>query len=324
MKKMKFTFQLSRVGQCGLRVLFFVALGHMCLGVATAQYTFDFSINPNGSLAPALTNPQDYFSGGTPSIDNNETQNMLCNVPGFANWRCNGNADTTPFMSELIVIDNVEYVHQVIGDPNDGFAQEYYIPRDQLVRVCPSAAMTNVCSLADWNGDMGPLTNVNNGNMDPTNIVIKQVLSSSDGSFSSVFLKDQLNNKPLIQQTLTLDIMTATFETDMRAISYDDANTAAPVDISQQFTDAWLDNFASWDSTDTLNNPWDTGTGRNTNATAAKYTYDANTSLFTYVQGETGFDPSVLDDPEKYSRYFDPAQNTGCDPAQRDDIVCTQ
>lgn len=234
-------------------------------GVAYAQFTMNFQplgdlSESNAILQPA---PGDCNRGDNPAPCNTEAVGYLANEP-------------TPFFMENVEIEVspgefVEFVHYVVGDPAQGFAQEMYIrgnvvgglslSRSSSTFAAPFATAQN----DPINGGVasGPLTervqvldpdtgapmvdpetgrfittDLTNGRGNPTRMVMRQVLGgewdgenlSCDGSeFCMEFLKDSELTKPLIRQRIESGVVTADFSIDMREISYDDIDTAAPI-----------------------------------------------------------------------------------------------
>ena len=301
----------------------FVAFVLFMSPVIEAQYTFNFDINPSGTMAPALSNPTTFNS--VPGFDSSNSLNFMCNKPGYSDWRCAAARldyeDYTTYIAEIVMIDGVEHFHQVVGSEESGFVQEYYVPRSEVVNFCASAEAPHrlTCGASDYDEDA--LISPANGSARPNAVVIKQFLKSPDDSFVSVYLKDRLAFKPFIQQMMSDDTISTSFETDMREISYSESTVAAGVINTVSFNDPWLAKFADWD----INNPdlniWDTGGGHNSVITSGKYVYDEESNRFIHVAGEEAFDPTVFIKEDQYLRYFDAEQNIGCDPS-RIDVEC--
>ncbi len=67
--------------------------------------------------------PVDTNLGGDAWID------TRCNRPEGPDISCPawGSRDPTPFLQELITVDNIDYYHVIVGLPEDGFSQETFI-----------------------------------------------------------------------------------------------------------------------------------------------------------------------------------------------------
>lgn len=288
-----------------------------------AQYTFAFDINPSGTMAPALSQPIGY--NNHPDFNSSNSLNFMCNKSGYSDWRCaaarHGYSENTPYIAELVMIDGVEHFHQIVGTEESGFVQEYYVPRSEVIHFCASAEAPHrlTCGASDYDEDA--LINPSNGSARPNAVVIKQLLKSPDDKFVSVYLKDRLAFKPLIQQTMSDDTLSTVFETDLREMSYADSSTAADVINTVAFNDPWLAQFADWDINNPDLNRWDTGGGHKREITSGRYSYDDQTNQYIHIEGEEHFDPAMHAIEDRYLHFFDSDQNIGCDPT-RIDVNC--
>lgn len=182
---------------------------------------------------------------------------VMCEIGGVAEET---DPDTTPYTQETVVIDSVEYWHQIIGDPDEGFAMEVYIRKGAVALTSVSGGRNSnfpgVGSLYRTDLDVqsgngwdplgfGPSVDFDvtgNGTADPTRVVMRQILGGSWNAttntwscgtveFCMDFTKDDLNTKPRIMQTVN-DVpfgFTANFELDMSNSSYDDDTTAGTI-----------------------------------------------------------------------------------------------
>jgi len=189
--------------------------------------------------------------------------------------------DTTPFyQGQILGPDNNLYWHIIVGDPNTGFAMESYtrmeltktggfgsfsggLPTDNggFAFMTPGVYSGNIIQgqaleVISGNG-WDPLRNdvdfTGNGSGDPTKTFVRQVMGDGvwnaqtkewrcdTGAFCSEFLKDSLDFKPVIRQTVndtTADIaMRIEFEIDMRNSNYSDGETTGTMINRLTFTD---------------------------------------------------------------------------------------
>lgn len=154
------------------------------------------------------------------------------------------------------------YWHIIIGDPDQGFAQEMYTPVAGLF-VSNSGGHEAILfrfsgNLEQWSGNgwdplefnqktYGPeeVSFSGNGTGNPTKVVIRQVLGEGtlettgvadieqwncdSGGFCQEFLKAKEGFKPLISQTYSDADITTNFQLDMSDISYTDILTPTPM-----------------------------------------------------------------------------------------------
>lgn len=181
-----------------------------------------------------------------------------------------GPYDTSPMLNEWGSINGEKYIHQVIGDPASGFAQEIYIKmaglRDQGAIEFAIAdagakvgAGSNECGNT-WfftgegqcSGNNADPLRVNdpdftgNGTGNPTSVEMRMVLGgtwdnnsktwscNTDGC--SEFFKDELNKKPTITQRQLSADLTSEFIIDMGGLDYSSMGSgveiASAVDIT--------------------------------------------------------------------------------------------
>ena len=249
---------------------FFCGLGLTFIAPTPVHAQFTLNFQPHGGPDGV---PEYYCNQGGISTDPCKPQ--LNSDDEYENFFVDN--EPTPFLMENVNINGVRYIHYVVGDPNDGFAMEVYI-RGQYNRSPDSKFSDFASPFASaQNGPgggagKGPLTervpvidpetgeevidpatgkvittDISNGRGNPTKIVIRQVLGGEwDGTsltcdsseFCSEFLKDSELTKPSIRQTVNSGTVTAEFAMDMRAISYDDINTMAPIVNTVTFADS--------------------------------------------------------------------------------------
>ncbi len=207
------------------------------------------------------------------------------------------NIDGTRFISGTVMIDGVYYIHQIVGDPTTGFAQEVF--------YAANLSCTWI-SCFNWN----PLGSAVNGKENPTRSAIKQVLSSSDsnGSMSSEFLKDTLANKAKISQSLTSGNLTALFEIDGR----NESITAMPGSELPIINTLVLNDPGIPTSSFGPNAVFDINVDKdNSQITAGFYRYDTATGTYFYDDPVEAYD---LD--KDWSKFFNADQNPDCNTAR--------
>ncbi|HHM06248.1 MAG TPA: hypothetical protein ENJ19_11005 [Gammaproteobacteria bacterium] len=250
-------------------------------GIARAEFPLDFNGHPDG--APAI---------------NNSWASSTCNRDGFgpcsSGFAGYNDNDPTPFLYETVNIDGTDYVHVVIGDPSQGFAQDTYV-EGAVSSITPAAAN----AAHGFNSGIDPLNGGGNGSGNPEKVVMRQLVS--DGEVTIEFLKDALSSKPKISQTVTTPEVTAVFETDMRSIDYKDISTAAPIINTVSLTGP----NAPEDMVD-----FNVGTGsQNGHITAGRYTYTPGPGTLGSEGSYTYWEGDVNVEGVDWSAFRDPAQN---------------
>ena len=130
---------------------------------------------------------------------------MDCGVGGMGGFGCSSfvSTDDTRFIQGTsVIIDGQQYMHQIVGSLDSGFAQEVFILSEKLGPQCgTSNCFTN-----------GKPT------QDPTAVAIKQVISetSGDDSFYDEFLKERLDYKARSIQNIVSGTLSVSFEIDAR------------------------------------------------------------------------------------------------------------
>jgi len=127
--------------------------------------------------------------------------------------------DRTVFLQESV---SGGYVHQLIGSPDDDFAQDVYI-------------LSSGCCDTSMDDPFGRGT----GAANPTRVIIRQRVRDSESI--NEFLKDTLQAKPVITSIINDGQLLNTFIADMSGISYQDSVTAANITITNEFIDPSLD-----------------------------------------------------------------------------------
>lgn len=174
-----------------------------------------------------------------PSADRNTSAVAYqCNRDGFGACRAFGNYvnfEPTPFLMEEVVVAGVNYVHVIVGDPVDGFAQEFYIEgtNGSSADTYNAASSYSLAENHPTGGTpgLGPLTGPGNASANPERVIMRQVVggewdaatttwSCGASTFCNEFLKDTLLTKPRITQTVIDGDMTSFFDMDMRGSVY--------------------------------------------------------------------------------------------------------
>ena len=267
-----------------------------------------------------------------------------------------GNGDPTPFEESFVVVNGVRYIHVLVGDPASGFASESYTrwgagPNTTDPTIIPDLGgvfspdgggneTTVIGNVPGFNGTTGLNylhDNLNMGNPladshisgtganAPTNTVFRMVLSCvgttacpvDAGNIAMEVSKPFLDKKPRISQTVESGSMTAVFVTDMRALSYSDISTPAPIVNNVVIDDPGIPGTGAGD--------FEMAMAQATNITSGRFTYTPgsgwNTAngwivngssfgqgTYSYIES-TGFQPTTFD----YKTVFDYAQNaTAC------------
>ena len=304
-----------------------ITIGFLCWFAALsvrAEFTFNFEPSPSSTFPGA------------------------CNTPGFTDGLCptagaaeETDPDTTPFAQSTVSVDGASYWHQVIGDPDSGFAMEVYIQvAGQFISYSggrnsnfPFVLYREDLDVQSGNG-WDPLgldpsqnaTDTGNATGNPTRVTMRQVLggtwdSSTDtwscgtAEFCMEFSKLMLDNKPKITQNINEVSagVSMRFELDMGNSTYADDSTTGTVINTVIFsdgigdfdmaTDVQKSNVTGGRYTYTPGAGWiDTG------ASSGYQIWDYDEGTYSYSSG--GFDYLGQD----WGGYFDPAQNTAPGP----------
>ncbi len=220
-----------------------------------------------------------------------------CGVGGGFGDMCDSGAaepDDTPFFQDLVMVDGVQYWHQIIGDPAAGFAYEIYVESAggsySNSGGKPSAYRLSSYEQQSGNGfdPLGLKSNngvefTGNGTGDPTKVVMRQVMggqwdeksrtwSCGNAGFCYEFLKDDLNLKPKITQIIndSARFIQTFFELDMSNSTYEDDTLAGEIINIMKITDPGLP--LDLPSAGNFNMATDSQEGRS-NVTGGRYTY---------------------------------------------------
>ncbi|GEM_PF-5928088 len=242
-----------------------------------------------------------YTGGGSVLLNCNRGEgSMMCG------GRMGSSSDQTPILLEYVVIDGIEYTHQIIGDPATGWVQEVYLDR----------LGSGICEdLSCFNND--PLGSEENARGFPTMSVIRQQMSSTTaaGTYSTEFLKDSLLNKAKLTSSIVSDKINYYFESDARGLDFTAANIANKAPIIMTF---------SLLGPDAVIPPGVTIAGA---PDGGNFDFSTDTNFSIVDAGQVSFEPGVGSAPGVYTYYdpassfnlnqdwalfFDPAQNTDC------------
>lgn len=234
--------------------------------------------------------------------------------------------DGTAISQFETTIDGEQYLHFILGDPQTGFALETLTRvNDCSFSSCPNDEHFSPDAPGGGSGFNGIERNPFNfsGAGRPTRMVMRMVVSG-DG-MDMEFYKPLLAQKPKITQTIVDQEMSSEFIADMRGLSYDEAETAAPVTNRLAISDPELPDsgIADFDIafqsgshvtagqfTFTEGTGWDTPDGPYDGGT-----FDAGS--YSYVDGD--FDVFNVD----WGAFFDAGQNPQCsDSSQRYSGTC--
>ncbi len=250
---------------------------HITLPISTVILSFILSLFSSAHAAFDTFNT--FQLGFEVGLYDNQTLPGNCGVGGRSGSLCGiGNGfetrdpDTTPFYQGDIMINGVMYWHIIVGDPSSGFAMESYTAVasgsgfGSFSGGLPANFGTLRLEEISGNGwdplGIDPARGVDftgNGSGDPTRSIIRQVMGDGvwdpqtktwncdSAEFCSEFLKDRLNFKPIISQTIndatTGALMQAQFQLDMSNITYSNMTTKGVITNTITFTgDPILDN----------------------------------------------------------------------------------
>ena len=279
---------------------------------------------------------------GAPSFTGNGTIGGVC--PAGAG--CEGN-DGTRFYELKENIGGVNYWHVIVGEESSGFAFEFY------TRASGSAGIENFNGFSPDSGGMerasysnadfctgngavegmcgsgaDPFNNSNSynysgtGTGDGSKMAMRMVMDYGDGMSLEVF-KPFTDRKPLITQTVIDGDLRSEFVSDMRALSYSDMSSAAPVSNRQAIDDPTMPQPGAGD--------FDMSMAQDTSITAGRFIFTpgsgwnttggwrASNSSFdegVYTYAKDSFD--VLNTP--WAEFFNYSDNvTPCNTGHRKD-----
>jgi len=187
-----------------------------------------------GVLAAGGVQAADFQFGFTAEATSPLSQYTInCNRAG-ADSRCfiGGRVytDPTPFLQEVIMVDGIRYFHSIVGDPNSGFAQEVYINAS-------SCCYPNTFPRSASGG---------NGTGNPTRMAMRNMIS--DDEITQWFIKDDLEFKPLITQSIANTEVLMDFAVDMANINYSTIDVTGTVSNKLQLLEGFRD-AGDYDST---------------------------------------------------------------------------
>ncbi len=207
--------------------------------------------------------------------------------------------DLTPILLEYVMIDGVQYSHQIIGDPDTGWVQEIYLDR------FGSAVCENI---GCFNND--PMGSAENGNGFPTMSVIRQLMtgSTNGATFSQEFLKDKLLNKAKLTNSLVSDKINYYFESDGRNLDFTAANiaNAAPLVMTLDLVGTVIP--PSITTGGPVGGNYDYATNQDDSIVdAGQVSFDPVTGIYIH------FDPfSSFNIDQDWAVFFDQSQNLDC------------
>jgi len=193
---------------------------------------------------------------------------------GWGGGSVGNSDDRTVFIQENV---SGGYIHQLIGSPDDDFAQDVYI-------------LGSAYSSTSMNDPFGRGT----GSGNPTRVVMRQRVRDSESV--NEFLKDVLLAKPVITSTVFNDEMQINTIIDMSEISYQDALTPAQVAITIEFTDPLLEEAFSPGNFDLATD------AQKSTIHAGRYSY--SNGSYSYEDGD-GFNLNGIN----WASFCDPLQN---------------
>ena len=319
------------------RITISLLSGLLVCAVAMSAHGAGFQLNFS---RPANTDPTGFWLNGGGNFYEGSCA---------AGVSCSG-GDGTAFSQEVVNISGVNYWRNVVGDPSDGFAMEYYtrMGLDTSVSgalpfgvdagghetatnglICPTNMIQssgNSCGNAqDPLNVSHDSTLSGTGTQSPDRMVFRMVISGS-GVDMEVY-KPFLETKPRITQTVSDATIRSVFVADMRGISFSDKNTPIPIVNTQVIDDPNLPETGSADFSMNMSDQTRVSAGRFTFTDGAGWNsatgWSATGSWFdrgTYDYWEgNGFDAYSFD----WSSVFDYSQNsTECNTGSRNNADC--
>jgi len=295
------------------------------------QFLFNFSRPPNSTF-----NPNDFTYDGA---------SYFAEGSCSSSQSCKGN-DFTAFSQQVVDVGGTKYWRNVVGELSSGFAYEYYTRAglnaignvsgfrgfgtdtggmEQGVHgdgLCPSVNASVAGPCGNGADPFSVYTMSGNGTGDPSKMVFRLVMDDGNGMTMEVF-KPVLDGKPKITQTIIDGDMRSEFISDMRALSYSDMDTAAPVINRQRIDDP---SFLVPGAAD-----FEMAMAQDTHITAGRFTFTPGTKwsdpnlgwaasgstfgqgTYTYAE-DNGFDVLLVD----WGSYFNFSDNaTACFSTQR-------
>ncbi|VAW86921.1 hypothetical protein MNBD_GAMMA16-784 [hydrothermal vent metagenome] len=287
------------------------------------------------------------------------TTGPMCGIGGTFTGIERADVDATPFYQGQIFIDGKLYWHIIVGDPKSGFAMESYTEQalgsgfGSFSGGVPANFGTLGLEGNSGNGwdplGMDPSRGVDftgNGSGDPTRTVIRQVMGdwtlddktktwrcADSAEFCSEFLKDRLNFKPIISQTIndatTGVLVQSQFQLDMSNLTYDDNSQAGIITNTLTLIDLAESGFGLAYGNGNFDMTEDAQAGRS-EVTAGRYVYNncSNPNFLyggsclqafsvaggsnEYEEGSYTYSDGNTTDPMAYNweGFFDPLQNT--------------
>ena len=299
------------------------------------DFTFDFHSDPGSG--PGF--PQAAASDPNAGICNRDGRGACETKNSFVPFYLSAYGDElTPFLYESVIKDGEEYLHMIIGKPEDGFALEMYIRgRDNGDSAFRSTWASDVSNGYNFQSGNSMLQTPGNGTGNPEKVTIRQVMGGtwddvartwncSGTEYCSEFLKDTLLTKPLIAQKVSMANFSAEFEVDMRNIGYqsdmgetgyDGADTVAPIVnkvslTSPSFLLAPGDGLFDMSARHTYTPYPDDGTAYTSDGTTGgrySYTPSADVETFGANGSYTYFADDFDVDSVVWCDYFDASQN---------------
>lgn len=199
--------------------------------------------NPNDPANPCSENKIWSIEDGlgTPAPDIKPHPGFCDRIAGVPT--CGGTGtDLTPYVVEILTDgQGNNFWHQILGDPNSGWAQEVYYKNEGA-----GASQGGIQSPSGGQGGgtfksnnatrpLHPNASISgNGTGKPTSIAIRTYLNSNGVEMD--FFKSEFDRKPLIQQTVTEpNVIRDEFLMDMRNSDYFTSNVAAQAFILRQY-----------------------------------------------------------------------------------------
>jgi hypothetical protein len=250
----------------------------------------------------------------------------------------------TPFLYERATLNGVEYYHMIVGNPDDGFAQEVFIQvgtgntffqaqqlgdADMLsdggtLPTASSSSLGNPSTQLDF--DTGNSTNpfspdpVFSGNTsgNPNRVQMRQLMT--DGDLTVDFVKNVFLDKPSITNAIENDAVRMIFSMDSTGNRYDTSNTPSVVSNRVEHLDPDVPATSAIFDTATDSEVSTVNAGRYTYTPGASATFGFAGGTYEYVDGGANHNPDWgsffderLDNPWSFPANC--PQAGGCGPA---------
>lgn len=249
------------------------------------------TLSPAWVLAQTGVPGFDFNFAPIPGATQGNLPNAICNIPGRADFSCattyRFSADrTTSFIQETVDLGGQRYYHLVVGQPDQGFAQEILIKAGGIVFFGETLSDSGGGPNSNGRDPLGAFSLTGNGSGNPQSVLIRQVMSDPAGGFSQEFLKAQLDKKPVISQNMNADGVANVFIMDMSNSDYKTSATGKMTNTTD------VEGVGMWDADKGFGNSSEQ-TGKRVNG--GRYVFNGVSKVMS--------DPKVPDQAWYYGTY---------------------